>query len=177
MALELKFRSRSRGRAMSRISASTFIARATSFPKTTLRTRHVECLSIRRIRSQFESKRSEPQRRGPLQVTCFGVWSLTANRSDYREGGCVAPVLGEAAGGQGLRGADVAPDVRGCAAPLPWVLPGVGGVCFELEPLASGEEPGVPLAAPGVVPGSVPHGEPVGEVPGVAEVFGFMVEG
>ena len=43
----------------------------------------------------------------------------------------------------------------------------------EAEEPVSGVEP---LGAPGV-PGNVPHGDPLGLVPGVAEVFGFTVEG
>ena len=89
----------------------------------------------------------------------------------------MAPGLGEAAGGQGLRGADVVPGVPGCAEPLPWVFPGVEGVWLEFDPLVSGVAPGAPLAVPGVVPGRVPHGEPLGPVPGVVEVFGLTVEG
>jgi len=58
---------------------------------------------------------------------------------------------------------------------LPWV-PAVAG--FELEdPLFEdpvfGAEPDAPLAVPGIAP----HGEPLGEVPGLFELFGFVVDG
>jgi hypothetical protein len=53
------------------------------------------------------------------------------------------------------------------------LFPWVDGAWFGFELPAFGVEPGVPFVAFG----SVPHGDPPGELPGVADVFGVMVDG
>ena len=56
------------------------------------------------------------------------------------------------------------------------VLPEVAGDDPEFDPEFDPEDPEDPAVVP-ADPGRVPHGEPLGLVPGVFDVFGFIVEG